>query len=64
MNTTDELTTLPPPPACRECMHIEERVTLGVERCRCVERRPMHSNCAWFDAKTPTITNTKEREPA
>lgn len=59
MNTADELTTLPPPPACRQCMHIEERVTLGVERCRCVERRPMHEPCAWFEPKAVSIAGSE-----
>lgn len=61
MNAGDELLTLPPPPGCRKCASLEVRVTLGVERCRCVEGRPMHNNCGWFKARTPAVGGFENR---
>ena len=54
MNVSDERMTAPIPACCRTCQNRERWIVLGVERNRCVDRRPMHEGCAWHAEATPS----------
>lgn len=55
MNATDEKSRLPIPDDCRRCANCETTNDLGVERNRCKPGYPMHHECGYFKARTPSV---------
>lgn len=55
MNATDEKSRMPIPAECRLCKKCDTTNDFGVERNVCKLGYPMHQNCGYFKARTPSV---------
>lgn len=52
----EERSKLPPPECCRSCMEYQGMTSpTGVLRSECKKDHPMHADCGFYSARTPSL---------